>query len=117
VVKEWKRLEADTPEDYRYDPDPLFEVVEKHLDGIDEPPVKQTMLRRAPRTAKERQTARTKFPHLPADVIEKLYDPNCMRKCDRGSLFVSDFPDAGILAQRMMGHGELCPCVLEDSHE
>jgi hypothetical protein len=117
VRREWKRLVADTPEDYRYDPDPLFEVVEKHLNGIDEPPVKQTFLRRKPRTLVERQSVRAKFPHMPTDVIEALYDPNCKHGCEMGSLFVSDFPDATLPIQRRLGHGELCSCVLEDSDE
>ncbi len=115
VRKEWKRLAADTPEDYCYDPDPLFETTEKHLDGIDNPPTHQTMLRRAPRTAKERQQVRAKFPHLPGDVVRKLYHPSCKHGCKEGTIEVSDYPGDPLLER--LKHAENCPCVMEDRDE
>lgn len=111
VRQQWKRLVDDTPEEYVYDPDPLWEEYEKHFDGIDNPPTKMLRPRRDPRP-EEREEFRQKIKN--PDFWQKhLVKKDCPRCEGKGSFFVSDFPDAQVVAQRMIGHEERCSCVLE----
>jgi hypothetical protein len=107
-VKEWKRLVADTPEDYCYDPDPLFEVVEKYFDGMDNPPNKITRPLRKPRTEEER----TKFRRVvknPDMLKDYLTDPNCPHCYGKGS--VSYFYDP---ANPRLEASHPCSCWIDE---
>jgi hypothetical protein len=109
LVKEWKRLIADTPEDYRYDPDPLFEVVDKYFDGMDNPPNKITRPLRKPRTEEER----TKFRRVvknPDMLKDYLTDPNCPICYGKG--LVSYFYDP---ANPRLEASHPCSCWTEES--
>ncbi len=109
VLNEWLRLENDTPEDWVYDPDPLFETVEKYFDGMDNPPNKITRPLRKPRTEEER----TKFRRVvknPDMLKDYLTDPNCPVCYGKG--LVSYFYDP---ANPRLEASHPCSCWTEES--
>jgi hypothetical protein len=113
VLKEWKRILADTPEDYAYDADPMLREKRIPIDGTKgEVDVVKEITRR-PKNAKERAFL-LKDPH---GNRKWLFNPACPAKCSEGTLFVSDYPDSPQPSMRRMGHSELCDCVTEDFHE
>lgn len=110
VLKEWKRLEADTPEGWLYDPDPLWGEKHHHDDETGGVAV-QTVLRRKPRTPTERNGIRAKMPHLPWEAVRALAKPDCPYGCKEGTVEVSDYPDDPVL--KRLTHSETCGCVHE----
>jgi hypothetical protein len=111
VLKQWKAIVDDTPEDYVYDPDPLFGEKTIHVDGEDEPLV-QKFVRRKPRNEAERRQLQ-KTTEMVARNAKWLYADSCPYGCNKGLIFVSDNPDAPIVTQRMIGHDEYCKCIGE----
>lgn len=107
LVQEWKRILADTPEDYAYDHDPMIKESTIHVDGG--PAIRRYVSRR-PKNAKERAL-------LLKDPDRNrlwLYNPACPNHCKEGLVFVSDNPDAELPIQRRIGHDEYCPCVVSE---
>jgi hypothetical protein len=111
VLQEWKRLDADTPEDWTYDPDPLLGEKTIHVDGEDEPLV-QKFVRRKPRNKVERKLLQKNERMIALNRKWLCADP-CPYGCKEGRFFVSDFPDAPLATQRMLGHDEYCKCIGE----
>jgi hypothetical protein len=107
VRKEWKRILADTPEDYVYDADPMIKEKRIHLEG--ESIVQKHVMRR-PKTTAERALLQKN----PENNREWLYDPACPYGCKNGLIFVSDNPDAELPIQRQIGHSEYCECLMKE---
>jgi hypothetical protein len=94
---------ADTPEDWRYDPDPMIRERTVHLDGGDTTVIQEVV--RRPRDARERALLQNDADRN----AEWLFDPACPRECKRGWLDVPDYPDDPV--HMRLSHAELCPCV------
>ncbi len=107
LVQEWKRILADTPEGWEYDPDPMIKERTIHVDGG---PATGHYVSRRPKTAKERAVL-LKDP----DRNRKwLYNPACPNGCREGLVFVSDWPDSDNPLQRRMGRDEYCYCIISE---
>lgn len=107
LVQEWKRILADTPEGWEYDPDPMIKERTIHVDGG---PATGHYVSRRPKTAKERAVL-LKDP----DRNRKwLYNPACPNGCREGLVFVSDWPDSDNPLQRRMGRDEYCDCIISE---
>jgi hypothetical protein len=105
VREQWKRLLNDTPEDWSYDPDPLFREKRFHLDG-GETMVGKEVLRR-PKNAKERALLQQNIPHH----RKWLYDPACPNHCKKGLVGVLDYPDDPNPTMRHFKSSVECECV------
>jgi hypothetical protein len=109
VLQQWKRLLNDTPEDFAYDPEPMFKERTVHLDAGETTVIKEVM--RRPKNAKERSLLLQKDPSKNA---KWLYDPACPRGCNEGAVSVSDYPGDPTFSK--LTHTELCECVTRDEH-
>ena len=110
VLEQWKRVVSDTPEDYVYDPDPLWGTKLTHDVDTGES-AQQTILCRKPKTQREREEIRAKMPHLPKAAVEALFKHGCQYGCKEGYVEVSDYPNDPILGR--LTHSERCGCVDE----
>jgi hypothetical protein len=107
VRSQWARLNDEVPEEYEWEPDPMIVTYTAHQgDGKTE---EVSKIVRRPRNTKERAVLQMNVEHN----IQWLYDPQCKYGCEYGNLFVSDFPDAVVPAQRRIGHSVTCRCVYE----
>lgn len=109
VLQEWKRLDADTPEDYVYDSDPM--LVEKMLPGENgEPEVAIKVVSRKPKNAAERALLQ-KTPATADHNRKWLFKEPCPYGCKGGTIRV--FPKEGTLLERVTGEVMTCRCVYE----
>lgn len=110
-----QRINDEVPEDYVYDPDPLWEEYEIYDDGMDKPPSKRSRLRREPKNPKERQSLRdkctTRDGNLTQLAAEKLVKKDCPVCNGRGTVDVSDYP--GVPWMERLTHSEECRCLYE----
>lgn len=108
VRKEWKRILADTPEDYVYDSDPMIKEKRINLEGES---ILQKQIVRRPKNAKERAL----LLRDPAANRKWLYDPACPNHCKEGIIDVQTYPDAppdALLSK--LTHGEYCECIMKE---
>lgn len=112
VLKNWKRIVDDTPEDYVYDPDPM--LVERTVPGVgDEEDVVVKEIMRKPKNAKERRILQGENYEKVSHNVKWLYAAPCPYGCDKGRVFVSDNPTDPIKARRLMGQHTYCRCLGE----
>ena len=104
VLQEWKRLDADTPEDYFYDPDPLFGERSIHQDGEDRPLI-QKFIRRKPKNDAERKLLQ-KDGHMIMRNRQWLYKNPCPHGCKEGNITTYPYPDNPRLTAT-----EYCRCI------
>lgn len=83
-----ERLDGDTPEDYVFDPDPLFGTITFHGEEGD---TKVEAVLRYPKTEKERIKIRDKY-GVNYKTIKFLVKKNCPRCKGKGTYSVSAYP-------------------------
>ena len=111
VRSQWKRILADTPEDYVHDPDPMIKERRIHLDGES---ILQKQIVRRPKNPKERALLQKNVEHN----RKWLYDPACPNHCKEGLVDVQTYPDAApeeMLSKLM--HSEYCGCLMKEFGE
>jgi len=111
VERNADKMDAQTPEDYTYDPDAVITSKRRHIDGEEQPMI-QTVIQREPGTLtdKERKDLRDRYGVCDSTILY-LAKKDCPVCHGRSFVDVSDYPDDPLHSK--LTHSEPCSCVWE----